>query len=609
MGRPRKYAKEDEATLNVNLLKEVVRILSETDNKIKILLDCSEKDFLNQNNQLKQYYSKIKTISNNSFAINDMLNFSESKNLSLEISDYQNYLSSKSESLNKRFKMHIKLAEEIKIKNNQLFGPLVKYKQNTAALKLLIKNYKKNFININENKIGDTSVDSIEALIAKMEAIFPLIEDSLNKLETHSGSLFVNLMEIDKKNLINYSNMLYKFSLNNMEIIGILDEKTSKAPILKDNAEQSLRCVNKIISNLQFEDIISQKINHINNIHKEIISELKIAEASEEYNIDISPFKLASRIPDVAELQVAQLIYSNQEYKTAIETIKSKFIEIAGFLNSFSDVGNQFSKSYVRFDKDIKNELHSKLNEVTAIFEDFYNFKKEYAKELKAIDKLSDEIYGYLTSLNIINNNIEQLTFNITRKHMSSKDQKDIVAFANEIGNVASENNKELHNIQFIYATIQKNSKFLVLSIDNTRADILMLKRNNEFLESVDNCFKIINKEFPVVMNLIEEGILLSNSVSKELISTKNNMNLFITFNDTIEEIISNLNHIHKQLRAENIDINQFKRDLAPKNKESRGSSTSKVVYNRTLNKLKGKNYLNNNLYLQSKKDKEAELF
>ncbi len=611
MGRPKKEIKKSDTPISINLIKEIISILGETEKKVKIMQDCSQKDFSFQNRHLKQHFSKIKEIFDNSVIMSDLLSKSNSKNLSGEITEFQIYISSKSESFNKRYKHHLKLVEEIRGRTVQIQHPLEEYKKNTSTLKQLVTKFKKTFVYSKDNdRLEDPNIVAIEGLITKMDTTFPLINESIKNLKTLADKLTDDLNKINKKNLTNFSDLLYKLSLTNMEISGMVDEKTSQIPGLNDTIKLCFKNIDYILINLQYQDIIRQQLDHMKNIQFKIVSDLKEAEKTDDYNVELINYKFGSRIPEIAELQAAQFLYTNNEYKNVIEKIKNKFAEIAEFLNSYTDASSQFLNAYIRLDKDILNDINSRLDDYTNAYEEFIKFKKNYAKDLKEIDSISDNIYGYFTTLNSINANIEQLTFNIIKRHFNSKDQKDINYFSQQFATVSSDNNKELHSIQYIYTGIQKNSKYLVLSIDNTRADVLMLKTKKEFFESVNKNFTLISKEYPEIKKILQKNITLSETIAKEIIPSYDNSNIYETFTKITEELLFNLNHIFKQLMSENININQIKRDLIISNKGKRNLTPSEKAYqNRTLNKLKGKNQYNCNLFSKSKKDIEIELF
>jgi len=149
-----------------------------------------------------------------------------------------------------------------------------------------------------------------------------------------------------------------------------------------------------------------------------------------------------------------------------------------------------------------------------------------------------------------------------------------------------------------------------VLSIDNTRADALMHKRNKDFLQTITKFFNEIAIEHPIIMELIQKNISLCQQASDEINASIQGKENSVFYEKTIEEIIKGLNYIYKQFKLENIDIDRFKRDLTPKYLANLNISHSeRVINNYTLNKLKGRTVINSNFFFKSKRDKGVELF
>jgi hypothetical protein len=607
MGRPKKDLKRQIHSVNIALLQEIVNLLGETDKKAVLMQESIKNDFSSLKKHLNQQSPKLKTISETILELDELFRKSNFKNLSNTITEFQKFVASKSESINKRFKLHISLAEEMKTKAEFIQVPLKTYKQNVADLKTLISKFRKNTIKSGENLLPDSAYELQDSYFSRMENLFVSFEDALDKTKKLLAALIKGLAEHDKSMLDKFSALLHRLALNNIEITSLYDDKTSVFPGLKEKTCLIQASNAGISKNLKNEDIILQRIRHINKIQTSLISELKTASKTDEFHIPLAEYKLAFKMPDLAELQAAQLIFNNQEYKNVVEKTGTSFTEIAQNIGYCSDDCSFFSRSCQKIENEMMKELQLRLNEFAATFDHFMNFKKKYGKDLKSLDKLSDELFNNLTLLNGLNANIEQITFNALRKNSGSSNQKETTAFMKKIQTILTDNNVELHSIQQLFTTIQKNAKFLVLSIDNTRADVLMLKVNNQFYEAVSRNFKTIAKDFPAIKKLLQKTIEQCKSVSKEIVPLPVSSAYLDTFNTASEDLVFNLNHIHKQLISENININQFRQDINQKQKKRAGlPPTINPYQNPTLNKLKGKSFINNNLFLKPKREKHS---
>lgn len=78
-------------------------------------------------------------------------------------------------------------------------------------------------------------------------------------------------------------------------------------------------CNSQIINALQFQDIIEQKLQHIINVHQELIEELYREQALEKNNVEKDDL---NDINKVAQINSAQLSYIINEYGEAASTIR-----------------------------------------------------------------------------------------------------------------------------------------------------------------------------------------------------------------------------------------------------------------------------------------------
>jgi len=90
----------------------------------------------------------------------------------------------------------------------------------------------------------------------------------------------------------------------------------SGAFVDKTKLESLLESLNQIIVDLQFHDIIRQKLEHIEEIHASLLKEL------ENVPSDINKSKYAVILPELCKLNVAQLKFISEEYQSHSGSIK-----------------------------------------------------------------------------------------------------------------------------------------------------------------------------------------------------------------------------------------------------------------------------------------------
>lgn len=116
----------------------------------------------------------------------------------------------------------------------------------------------------------------------------------------------------------------------------------SGAFVDKEKLESLLESLNQIIVDLQFHDIIRQKLEHIEEMHATVLKEL------EKGFDDINDTAYTVIIPELCKLNVEQLTFISKEYKSHSGSIKhalqkgvgSRISSLENFVFDFSDTFN-----------------------------------------------------------------------------------------------------------------------------------------------------------------------------------------------------------------------------------------------------------------------------
>ena len=116
----------------------------------------------------------------------------------------------------------------------------------------------------------------------------------------------------------------------------------SGAFVDKEKLESLLESLNQIIVDLQFHDIIRQKLEHIERIHATVLKEL------ENGFDDINDTTYTVILPEVCRLNVEQLTFISEEYQSHSGSIKHalqkgvghRISSLENFVFDFSDTFN-----------------------------------------------------------------------------------------------------------------------------------------------------------------------------------------------------------------------------------------------------------------------------
>lgn len=326
---------------NSNIPKgELISILSDIDSKINNLHSRSNSDFMQLSEYLKDYHKKTRIISENAFRIFETITGGKDMDLIKELKSIQTRVDSYRRNINDDYTRKQKTLKEIGLKTNQLNIILRNLRQDFTTLRFLSTNYSlissyndpsaeldtdPEKLNSEVNTIHQSLISFNEQVEAFREAVSSVISE-VNIRTEKSFELFRDLstetdMNIDTINLKNH-------------------ESKIQFPVLKEKTVDTSKSISDIITHLQYQDIIRQKIEHIQSSHYGIIDDLNHAGKASSGNCSHEDY---IKIGDIIDLQAAQLLLVSKEYQNALNVITRNFQGIAKDMSIVSGISDRFS--------------------------------------------------------------------------------------------------------------------------------------------------------------------------------------------------------------------------------------------------------------------------
>jgi len=528
---------------------EIIEILNHIDKEISDLHVSSSKDFLYFNQLLKDYYKRIKEISetNNkisTFFRKDVPDFSQqikARNHSntIFIENIDQHLSTLHQNFSNVYNAF-----------DLMIVPFNNFKQNLITLKYILANLNLHLTYINlTNK--DKLINSVQKLnndIKNITANNDLLSKESEKLVQDIYNLKNNSSVLKQKGSADITEQILKLS---SEIA-----KQEKGDAWPDNflhriSTHSQNCFSnmaEIITNLQYHDIIRQKMEHIQTSQKELVNGLSMFNGNEINGSFEEQLKIISSIPEITEIQVAQLLFTNKDYQTSIEKITNKLIEVGSEMKAL-------------------NNLYIELNDCSAIYKaSFLNYVDEtqnsyldYSQNLKNNwNKTSEELAKIINNYTGFKNACNQI-FN---------DEKTIREEIKIFEDHLAENGKNfsidlMKRLKLLLKDLKLNSNSLKNAINNITNQINNLDNVSTLVN--DEQKKTLQKEddaanFKNQLDGIEQLSLaysdLSISIASEITSSLKKIEYYRFFEQTVEKIVQKLNDINTK-----INIEQLKKD------------------------------------------------
>ena len=267
-----------------------------------------------------------------------------------------------------------------------LFLPVKNLSQDLMTLKFLLAN-----LNINNTTLKAVFGNNFDQLTAEYNRVINEF-----KINCYQNELNLSNLKDQVKKTLNTFESISEKNIQDLDLIinhihyGIIlfaekhEEISRQIPELTGKTKNTYKSIANIITNLQYHDIIRQKMEHVQKTQKNVLNELKYATDGN----GLEEFLVKTR--DIANLQSAQLIHANKEYQQAIEIITEKFIAIGDDMATISGLCKDISASQ----KD-SNELD--LQGLLDKFKDSANVLNHY---VKAGDSFTNHIDSMSVSIN-----------------------------------------------------------------------------------------------------------------------------------------------------------------------------------------------------------------
>lgn len=418
---------EQNTTLSKESILQITELFSDIDSKVAELHVISTKDFSVFQDLFKNYHKKTKDVVGTA---RDLLKFY------CNLSEYE--FVNESLTLAKLIKDKIKnirhtaLQTSEKIKTTQdeiarLFIPFNNFRQNLLTVKFLLANVKlSQYISDQSDALEmGQLVDSIIVNIQTTRNQLPEMDKNIQLLGEQTSIIYGYIQILLNNILPEIEEYTSEMELSIEKIHQNRNAAVDDSLKVEDSNQRCLKNFDSVITNLQYHDIIRQKMEHIQSTHHTIISDLNAVDANEQM-IDDS-IQYIKQIPDVIGVQAVQLVHTNKEYQKAIETISQKILDIGSDVSSvynfcafkadhsytFESTISYFSEMLVKIQDQflLLAELSIKLQKGCAMYQD------KIGTELDKKQKLHEDI----------KNRLVQLATKIQEVKLSDKRQKDII--------------------------------------------------------------------------------------------------------------------------------------------------------------------------------------
>lgn len=531
---------EINALLNTFTVKEITEMFTTIEEKIMALHSCSSNDFQMLNANFKDIYKLAKTTDQ---SINKGLSWLQKNKIdesSVILNNSDHKISDYFKDSTTKFKDLEKVLKNGSDRINSLFIPLKNHSQDLMSLKLLLTN-----LNFYESTVKKDNADLEKPIYDAEQLVLHC------KVLTEKKYKELNILRKRIKTTILLINQLLNIQY---EISKTVKAEVKKSTQMLNQFERMIKnktlhvkrnddlstSVDYIITNLQYHDIIRQKMEHIQHTHNDFLHELDL------FNQDNNQKKLINekakqfiRIRDIAGLHAAKLLQTNKEYRQAIEIIVKSFLKItktisrnSEYIQKLSVQAKKVNNPKREFDK-IKKRFENKYSKLV---EELNLLKQGFDAEIKSTEQLW-ELENELHHLLHKHHNAFQIRFGENKNAQYSLNQ--ISGYINCLGSESELNNQYFLPFARIYP------EFLEI-----KSELPAIKAFSNNISKISSIGTKIHHDFKVILGKVEQHDISNSQLLENIKSSISSIKYYSIFDTTINEIIHILSSINLRLKT-----------------------------------------------------------
>lgn len=519
-------------------LIDLIEAMEVNSNRIALLHKYSSDSFLAINGRLKGFYKTLELLKSNLNTID----------FSLLVKSKNNQIAPLLDSVIQKLTPIYHDFERV-IKDHQIDLELLQNK--TRLIYSTVNNFRNDLASfqiIDEKKIRDNTtnndfIENIESINIEFEQKAGLLKKQLKDI--------IRQLSYFSKNDIKLSHVnLSKLQLANDWIKTNLEQNSiADTTLFSQKLQKSYEIINQLIVELQFHDIIRQKLEHVREIYKHVHEDLYLLKHAEGEMLELfmQRVKTLPALNEIAQLHINHLNVIDTDFDTAINKIRTDLLDLWENMTAF--------------------QIHAnKMIDYLAIIDD------KFIEELAQLNRNDEWVKSRVPSAEFISNLIQELYENIESivlyiNNLAITQREVLLNFAAE----NSENNGNEFNDKLIELnnslnfTTNKANDYFNLAFDKIKKIHNIL--NNYQPEYYDFSLSDLSEKGKRIYNWLKENIALSLEFANEAndsVSATKNKDVFAI---VVKDIIKDLNKfkqisLNQALKSDKDRINDIIKNL-----------------------------------------------
>jgi hypothetical protein len=502
--------------LNAYSVDAIISSFYSIDERIIALIKFSSEDFIHFNTIFRKVHEEINLLSANSRRLYACFNEEMNRQYAAAIHHSVTVLFENLHRFENLIEFNRKVHEQLLQKLEQIYIPVNNFYQDLNALQLLSANLKLDPV------LHGQHGERINSNIEDIFHTYPNFLEGLKKLKKFVSNSCTAIGSL-KKNYLDSAYHILSFCQRITDTI-LKKEQQAKEfkPILEKILDQTTEISSVIITHLQCQDIVQQKIEHVKGIHNEIINKLLVlVNQTGQADYELTRAKLFFQVKEIAHLQSAQMVHANREYQKAVEVVNTEYFHLSDCIREMDIL----YKTFTTLDKAIDGNG----------FDADLNIRKEV--------NLYNEIDAIHNIFRLQTEAITQRIINLTNSFaLILKTCSDFQHIINAIRQqlhtpIGDENATIILQMSEVVGDLLKtvNGVKTILDKNADAASLLQYKYNEEYL---GNHYEAIQKqEVKTLSNAFRELNYLNREVLQVLNAKWNSFQVQSKFKESIESV------------------------------------------------------------------------
>ena len=317
-------------------VEEIVSLFEDVDQKIQDLHQCSADDFLGLNAKFKNFYKESKSVSSDATTLLALFSHEQNEQLKEELTAGRTELQLSLDSMKEQQYETLRLVHDLGDAMSAYLFPLRHINNEFGILNMELIALEVSFRTALLQNNFDTK--SFQQMIRDWEEFVYDITETKKLSQSFLEECEYSLHHIE---LIGGRGLRSLVTLTELTEQGLIlfdakqKESNQNLPAIRAKSDSVAKSIADVITSLQYQDIIRQKMEHIQQAHVKLLGDLQ------QIDLDKSPnawTQVLVQVRDISALQAAQLLATNKEYQAAIEAIALHFRTIAKEMTSVASI-------------------------------------------------------------------------------------------------------------------------------------------------------------------------------------------------------------------------------------------------------------------------------